>query len=84
RLAFMRLAMQARVPLGDWMLSPIHPILEGFERWTYPYGTNPVGEALSRAILNLPTDVSVQEAERVLDFLRQHADQLVTKAELLG
>ena len=83
RSKFMDQAVRAKVPLGDWMLSPIHPIQKDHERWTYNYGSNPIGEALSRSVLNLPTDVSEKEAHRILAFLAQHQNDLIDTEQIL-
>jgi perosamine synthetase len=71
RDAFFRQAEQARIPVGDWMLSPIHPIRKDYSTWEYHYGSCPNGEYLSRHVVNLPTDVSERELERVGKFLRE-------------
>jgi perosamine synthetase len=69
RDAFFGQAEQAKIPVGDWMLSPIHPIQKDYPIWKYNYGSCPNGEYLSRHVVNLPTDVSERELERVGAFL---------------
>ncbi|MBR9919447.1 MAG: aminotransferase class I/II-fold pyridoxal phosphate-dependent enzyme [Bacteroidetes bacterium] len=77
-------AEKERVPLGDWMLSPIHPVREGFEKWDYPYGKNPRAEFLSDHVINLQTDpgISLDVARRSAAFIRNHKNQLYRKEEL--
>ena len=64
-------AKRERVRLGDWFLSPIHPNLERWELAGYAPGTCPVAEALSRRVVNIPTDggLSPREIRRTVDFL---------------
>lgn len=84
RARFLELAVRHRIPLGDWMLSPIHPILSGFERWAYPYGQHPVGELVSRHVLNLPTDVRPKKIEQIRQFLRKNRSELLDLPALLA
>ncbi len=83
RPAFLDLAARHRIPLGDWFLSPIHPIPSHWERWQYRTGSCPIAEKLSRHILNLPTDpsVSLAEAERIIAFLADHRSTLLAPEE---
>lgn len=77
RRTFMEQAQRARIPLGDWMLSPIHPIMSEWERWGYEGGSCPNGEYLSRHIVNLLTEQSDQEVERTRAFLQSHQAELL-------
>ncbi|MCB0705728.1 MAG: aminotransferase class I/II-fold pyridoxal phosphate-dependent enzyme [Saprospiraceae bacterium] len=74
-----RKAEEAKIPLGDWMLSPIHPIQSNFEEWCYPYGENPTAEFLSAHVINLQTDlgISVSLARKCCDFLTREQEQLI-------
>ena len=80
RDVFMQKAEAAKIPLGDWFLSPIHPIEKDHHLWGYSYGAFPVAEAISKHIVNLPTDRSVQSSElpKIKAFLRTHKDDLIT------
>ena len=69
RSAIMQKAESARIPLGDWMNSPLHPVQNGLEKWDYHWGENPVAEYVSQHIINLPTGVSEEMARRVLTLL---------------
>ncbi len=66
------------IALSDWFCSPIHPVRDGWEKWLYEAGSNPVAEERSRRVVNLPTQPGVTPgyAGRVVDFLRNHADWL--------
>lgn len=79
REAFFALAEHRRIRLGDWMLSPIHPVEKDWEKWGYLPGSCPVGERLSRHVVNLLTDLDLTEKEvhRTLDFLREHRQELL-------
>ena len=74
RNAFFALAERHRIRLGDWMLSPIHPVETHWEQWDYAPGSCPVGERLSRHVVNLLTDLDMGEKEvgRTLEFLRKY------------
>ncbi len=73
RPTFLRQAEKEKIQLGDWFLSPIHPIEKNFERWDYPYGAFPIAEKISQHMLNLSTDKSIspQEAKRIVKFLHR-------------
>ena len=77
RNRFFSLAERHRIRLGDWMLSPIHPIVAGWEKWGYKPGSCPVGERLSRHVVNLLTDIDIgeKEVERTISFLRLAAKE---------
>jgi perosamine synthetase len=68
-------AVRAGVDLGDWFVSPIHPVTERLDRWAYAAGTAPIAEQACRAIVNLPTDpdLGADGIDRVLEFLADQA-----------
>ena len=70
RPTFQSAAEKARVPLGDWFCSPLHPIQTGLERWRFQTGNFPVAERLALTVVNLPTDT--QDPEKVITFLKAH------------
>ena len=67
RKRFMSLAEKNRVLLGEWFLTPLHPVKEDLSDWAYEYGKHPVAEYLAGHVVNLPTTPS--DVERVVDFL---------------
>lgn len=73
----LRLGESEFVAIGDWMTEPLHQAVAPRERWDYVAGSCPVGERAGREVINLPTDIgaSLAEANRVVDFLRRHADR---------
>ena len=64
---FMDLAEQQCIPLGDWFLSPIHPVKDGFDAWALNVDEYPVARIVSSQIVNLPTDT--KDVEKVIEFL---------------
>jgi len=71
---FFSLAERAGIEIGDWFLSPIHPSLKDFERWHYNWGANPIGEKISRHVVNLPTHkkTKVSSICEIENFLKQN------------
>ena len=71
RAAFVAAAERQGIDLGDWFVSPLHPITTGLDRWGYRAGTAPIAEAVCSEIVNLPTEpkLSERDVERVLAFL---------------
>lgn len=75
---FARRAEAARIRLGDWFSSPLHPVEGSLEPWGVSDQDIPVARKLSRHILNLPTDVP--DPERVLDFLEGNSECIERRA----
>ena len=83
RDALFKKATDAKIELGDWFLSPIHPIDRNYENWHYRWGENPVGEKISQHVINLPThtDVDGRYMDRIQTFLRHNRDSLFSSVE---
>lgn len=79
REKFFYLAQKERIELGDWFLSPIHPVIKNFEYWYYNYGENPIAECAARHIVNLPTHFDVDEnyLEKIFKFLKRQKDEII-------
>ncbi len=79
REKFFYLAEKEKIELGDWFLSPIHPIQRNFELWSYKYGKNPIGEFASRHIVNLPTHEKIDEnyVDKIYNFLKKNKDEII-------
>ncbi len=75
---FAAAADRAGINLGDWFVSPLHPITTGLERWGYTTGSAPVAEAACSEIVNLPTEpgLSDDDVAGVLRFLGSRVDSL--------
>jgi len=78
RMKFFKLAEKEKIELGDWFLSPIHPITKDFELWRYKWGENPVAEKISRHIVNLPTHSQVTEdyVDQIALFLKKNRNEI--------
>ncbi len=78
REGFRSAAELAGVDLGDWFVSPVHPVTEGLDRWGYLAGTAPAAEQACREIVNLPTDPALgpRGVEQVLSLLAAQVDLL--------
>jgi len=63
REKFFKKAEKTNVELGDWFVSPIHPIKKDFHFWGYDYGLFPISETLAKHIVNLPTHFGISENE---------------------
>jgi perosamine synthetase len=72
----LRGARHTRVELGSWFDTPLHPApLSQHAVFGYAPGQCPNSEAAARRIVNLPLHqrVTVDEADRVLEFFLKHA-----------
>ncbi len=65
-------ARRARIEIGDWFVSPLHPLTEHLERIGYRPGECPVAESVSQHVINLPTHsrVDADTIRRTCEFLR--------------
>jgi len=71
-------AEKERIELGDWFISPIHPITKNLEYWHYKWGENPIAEKISQHIVNLPTHTKISEdyVSRLAQFLKKNRDNI--------
>ena len=78
RAEFFRLAEKEKIELGDWFVSPIHPITKDFEHWHYHWGENPISEKISQYIVNLPTHLKVTDdyMNRIVQFLKENRNKI--------
>jgi perosamine synthetase len=75
RFEFMLKAENKGLPLGDWFISPIHPVQENFEQWQLNPSDFPNALYLSKHILNIPLDKD--NVQRYLTFLQENIDQII-------
>ncbi len=61
-------AMQRRIPLGDWFISPLHPVEGDLTQWHYVTGSCPTAERVCNHIINLPTDKALTREQLTLLF----------------
>lgn len=78
---FLREAEENRIEMGDWFLSPLHPIEKDLSPWGYEKGMCPVAESVCERIVNLPTHKRINEKYiiRLEKFLEKMKDQGVLK-----
>jgi dTDP-4-amino-4,6-dideoxygalactose transaminase len=76
RAAFFEKAIASHIELGDWFLSPLHPVQERLEAWNYQWGENPIADKISRHMVNLPTHPGIDEqyGERIGRFIKENRD----------
>ena len=83
RKKFFKEAEKEKIELGDWFISPIHPMQKNFELWHYKYGENPVAEFASSHIVNLPTHEGIDEGidenyvDKIYNFLKKYKDEIL-------
>jgi perosamine synthetase len=75
RAIFISKAEKASIRLGDWFLSPIHPVKSEFENWFLNPQNFANASFVSMHILNLPTEI--KNSEKVLAFLSQNSDDIL-------
>lgn len=64
-----RLAEKSNIELGDWFISPIHPVQKDFEQWQLKPELFPNAVFAARKMINLPTDI--KEVDHVFNFLKK-------------
>jgi dTDP-4-amino-4,6-dideoxygalactose transaminase len=76
RPTFSSAARRAGVDLGDWFVSPLHPITTGLDRWGFRSGGTPAAEAACAQVVNLPVDPTMTrpEVDRVVQFIASTVD----------
>ena len=75
----MKAAEKKGVELGDWFVSPIHPVLEHFEWWNYHYGDFPLAEYAAKHAVNLPTHQAIDKHEfiKIKKFLEENRQDIL-------
>lgn len=73
--SFKQKAENAKIRLGDWFVSPIHPVLENFHFWHIHVDDFPIAKEKSNHILNLPTD-NIQK-DKMVAFLHQNMHEII-------
>lgn len=71
---FFRLAKKSGIVLGDWFLSPLHPVQHDLEKWGFEEKSCPIAVEIAAKIVNLPTDI--KDIKKVLVFLQENLDQI--------
>ena len=68
RVKFFQNAEKANISLGDWFISPIHPVTENLNQWDYQMGSCMRAEKASADLVNLPTDI--KSINKIIYFFR--------------
>ncbi len=61
-------AQKMHIPIGDWFVSPLHPVSDDLSRWGYQAGQCPVAEQACREIINLYSDRPLSQEQLTLLF----------------
>lgn len=75
RDGFLKKAEDQGLPMGDWFISPIHPVKNNFHLWQLNEKDCPNAIYLSKHILNIPLDKN--NIARYLIFLENNSDQIL-------
>jgi dTDP-4-amino-4,6-dideoxygalactose transaminase len=67
RESFNSAARRMKVVLGDWFVSPLHPVEGELNKWFFDTAKFPVASRLAKCLVNLPTDV--KDNSDVIRFL---------------
>ncbi len=54
-------AKKRKIEIGDWFVSPLHPIEKGLSPWGYQKGMCSIAESVSSRIINLPTHTKIDK-----------------------
>ncbi|MCR4420967.1 MAG: aminotransferase class V-fold PLP-dependent enzyme [Exilispira sp.] len=67
-------ALKKGIEIGDWFLSPVHPITENLELAGYKKGECPIAEKVCEHIINLPTHSKIKEKEikKIIKFIKDY------------
>lgn len=67
-------ALKKGIEIGDWFLSPVHPLTENLELADYQKGTCPIAEKVCEHIVNLPTHSKIKDKEikKMVDFIKEY------------
>jgi dTDP-4-amino-4,6-dideoxygalactose transaminase len=72
RDVFFELAEKYNITLGDWFLSPLHPVRTQLDKWGLIKNNYPVSSSIAEKIVNLPTDIL--DTSGVIRFLEKELD----------
>ena len=72
--AFLKIAQQNNIMLGDWFVSPIHPVKESFALWGFDLNLFPAAKSISSKIVNLSTDSD--NVDHTIKFLEKYSSYI--------
>ena len=67
---FFEIAMKSKMTVGDWFLSPLHPIRGDLGKWGFNSECFPKAIEISKKIVNLPTDI--RNNKIIIKFLEEN------------
>ena len=70
RAQFFEIAVKQKVTIGDWFLSPLHPITGNLDNWGFSNECYPIASVVSQKIVNLPTDI--KDNSVIISFLENY------------
>jgi len=73
RKKFLLKAEKHHIPMGDWFVSPLHPVLDSLEPWGLVLEHFPNALNVSSCIVNLPLDLPVA---RLINFLELYPQEI--------
>jgi hypothetical protein len=69
------LAEKHQIELGDWFVSPLHPVQQNFELWELNTELFLNAIYVGKHIINLPTDT--KDVSRILNFLQKIDNNII-------
>jgi perosamine synthetase len=72
---FFKIAEKCKITLGDWFVSPLHPVKTNLEKWGFEANNYPIAVGISKRIVNLPTDI--KDIDKVLKFLLTNIEAII-------
>lgn len=75
RESFNAAARKRKIVLGDWFISPLHPIEGELKNWFFESSNFPVATKLAKSLVNLPTDI--KNNSNVLGFLKDNIENII-------
>ena len=75
----MTIAQKEKIPLGDWLNSPLHPLQDNFFAWQLDLNTIPKATFAGKHIINVPL---LSNNEKVILFLQKIKDEIFSIDEL--
>jgi len=74
RAAFIETSEKARLPLGDWFISPLHPVKSSLVPWGLNIDQYPHARYISQHIVNLPLE---GDLSRLINFLELYQNEIL-------
>ncbi|MDH5716663.1 MAG: DegT/DnrJ/EryC1/StrS aminotransferase family protein [Spirochaetia bacterium] len=75
RKSFINLAEKEHIKLGDWFISPLHPVVNNLKLWNFKIENYPNSKYISSSVINLSTDES--NIEKILLFLEKNIKNII-------